>query len=209
MTGYVPPSYLVTQFFAYFVFFYVGYAAAPLVFRIVAFAEKHWRLSLAALGIWAVLNFLLVFSPGYAVHPSDMQMGLAALAPLHLFLAIAGTLALCVMGALLVKSPRFEWLRWIGEHSLVVYVSFTIPMSIIRGILQWSGLISDTGWLSVAVFAGSLVSPLILYFVVKRSGYGTFLFERPNWARIHAETAASGPIANQQQTQTPEYGKRA
>ena len=191
MTGYVSPSYLVTQFFAYFVFFYLGYAAAPLVFRIVAFSERHWRLSLVGLGIWAIANYLLVFSPGYALHPAEMQMGLAAIPPVHLFLAVAGTFALCVMGALFVRSPRFEWLRWIGEHSLVVYVAFTIPMSIIRGILQWSGLISDVGILSVVVFAGSLVSPLILYSLVRWTGYGTFLFERPGWAMIPIEKSVA------------------
>jgi uncharacterized membrane protein YcfT len=184
MTAYVSPSYIVTQFCAYFVFFYLGYAAAPLVFRLVALAERHRRAAVAGLVVWALAEGLLVFSPGYALHPMDMQMGLAAWPPLHLALAVIGALALCVMGALLAELPWMDWLRWLGEHSLVVYVAFTIPMSIVRGILLWSGLVTDTGMLSLVVLVASTASPVILYLVVKRIGFGNFLFERPRWAHV-------------------------
>ncbi|TIQ61472.1 MAG: acyltransferase, partial [Mesorhizobium sp.] len=33
-----------------------------------------------------------------------------------------------------------------------------------------------------------------LYFIVKRSGFGTFLFERPAWAHVDRPTA--GQISN-------------
>ena len=173
-----------TQFAAYFAFFYVGYVAAPLVFRIVAWTNEHVGWALGGLGIWALAEGLLVFSPGYAVLPSRTQMGLAAIAPLHFTLAVLGALALCVTGGLLAKLRFMDWLRWLGEHSLVVYVAFTIPMSMFRGFALRTGLITATGPLSFAVLVVSIITPVALYLIVQRIGYGRFLFERPAFARI-------------------------
>jgi uncharacterized membrane protein YcfT len=86
------------------------------------------------------------------------------------------------------------WLRWLGEHSLVVYVAFTLPMSIFRGLAMWSGLLTETGPLSFAVLVVATASPIVLYVMVKRLGFGVFLFERPRWARI-AEDRPSIPVA--------------
>ncbi|RWA70597.1 acyltransferase family protein [Mesorhizobium sp.] len=183
-------SYALTQFAAYFVFFYLGFVLAPLVFRLVEWTQNHSTIAVAGLAAWAIVNGLLVYSPGYAVQPVGMQMGLAALPPLHLTLAVAGAVALCVAGGFLSKFASMEWLQWLGEHSLVVYVAFTIPMSIFRGLALASGLLTDTGWLSLAVLLVSVVSPVILYFIVKRTGFGNFLFERPAWAHIDRSSAA-------------------
>ncbi len=187
-------SYVVTQFAGYFVFFYVGYAAAPLVFRFVSWAERHVALSVAGLLVWALVNGLLVFSPGYVLMPTETKMGLAALPPLHLLLAIVGALALCVGGALLSKLSSMEWLRWLGEHSLVVYVAFTIPMSLFRAAAMKSGILTQAGPLSLAVLIVATATPVVLYLIIKRFGFGTFLFERPAWARI-AENRPSTPAA--------------
>jgi len=195
-------GYAVTQFTAYFVFFYVGYSAAPAVYRLVAWAESHIALSIAGLFFWGLGNGLLVYSPGYAVTAVGTKMGLAALPPMHLILAIIGALALCVIGALLSKLSFMNWLRWLGEHSLVVYVSFTLPMSIFRGLAMWSGLLTATGSLSAAVLIVATASPVVLYLIIQRLGFGVFLFERPGWAHI-AEGRPSIPAAA---WGTSEYG---
>ncbi|MDX8438244.1 acyltransferase family protein [Mesorhizobium australafricanum] len=182
-------SYALSQFAAYFVFFYLGFVMAPLVFRLVEWTQARPVIAVAGLVVWAVVNGLLVYSPGYAVQPVGMQMGLAAWPPLHLALAVAGAVALCIAGGFLSKFASMEWLRWLGEHSLVVYVAFTIPMSIFRGAALASGLLTDTGMLSLAVLLVSVISPVALYFLVKRIGLGTFLFERPAWAHIDGPDA--------------------
>jgi uncharacterized membrane protein YcfT len=184
LSGFEPTNYIITQFSAYFVFFYVGYVMAPAVFRLVEWAQCNPALAIAGLLTWASGNGALVFSSGFSVRPTNTHMGLAAFAPLHLGLAILGGLALCVIGGLLVRLHFMNWLRWLGEHSLVVYVAFTIPMSIFRGIALDSGLITDTGTLSLAVLIVSVASPTLLYLLVRRAGVGTFLFERPNWAHV-------------------------
>ena len=168
----------------YFVFFYTGYAAASLAFRLVDWMERHAALAVSALLAWALLNGFLVFSPGREVLPTETKMGLAAWPPLHLMLAVAGAMALCVMGALLSRLWFMHWLRWLGEHSLVVYVAFTIPMSLFRAVALKSGLLIDTGPLSLAVLVVATASPVILYLLIQYIGYGRFLSERPVWARI-------------------------
>lgn len=194
-------SYVVTQFCAYFVFFYVGYVIAPLVFRLVIWAENNVALAVCGLCVWALTNGLLVFSPGFAVLPRETQMGYAAFPPLHLALAIAGALALCVMGALLSKLSFMDWLRWLGEHSLVVYLAFTIPMSLFRAFALSSGLLTQTGPLSLAVLVVATASPVILYLLVKRFNVATFLFERPSWARV-AEDVKSVQVATDDVTRS-------
>jgi len=188
-------SYALTQFAAYFLFFFVGFAAAPAVHRLVAWAEGHVALSIACLLVWIIGNGLLVFSSGYAVMPTETKMGLAALPPLHLMLAIVGAMAICVTGALLSKLPFMNWLTWLGEHSLVIYVSFTLPMSIFRGLAMWSGLLTQTGPLSFAVLAVSITSPVALYLIIKRFSFGIFLFERPRWARIAEDQPSASAAA--------------
>lgn len=91
---------------------------------------------------------------------------------------------MCVFAALISGRRSVEWLRWLGEHSLVIYVAFTIPMSLSRALALWSGAITQTGPLSAAVLIASIAIPVALYWIVKRSGVGGFLFERPAWARI-------------------------
>lgn len=177
-------SYIVQQFAAYFVFFYAGYLFAPLVFRVVGWAQTRPRQALVALAVWAVVNGGLVFSPGFEVMPMGMQMGYAAFPPLHLALALAGALALCMGGALLAKVRAMDWLRWLGEHSLVIYLAFTIPMSIVRGVALWSGVITETGSLSTLVLVLSIAAPAVMFWLIKRTGMGTFLIERPAWAHI-------------------------
>jgi uncharacterized membrane protein YcfT len=188
-----PDSYALEQFAAYFVFFYVGFLMAPLVFRLVEWTQPRPMLAVAGLALWAVVNGLLVYSPGYAMQPVGMQMGLAAWPPLHLTLAIAGAVALCVLGGFLSTFPAMEWLRWLGEHSLVVYVAFTIPMSLFRGAALASGLLTDTGMLSLAVLLVSIISPVVLYLIIQRIGFGMFLFERPAWAHVDNSAPQAAP----------------
>lgn len=193
------PSYVVTQFAGYFVFFYIGFVAAPLIFWLVAWTNRHVALALGGLVIWALADGLLVYSPGHAILPRETHMGLAAIPPLHFTLAVLGATALCVIGGLLSKLAFMDWLRWLGEHSLVVYVAFTIPMSLFRGFALSHGLITATGPLSLAVLGVSIASPVALYLIVQRIGYGQFLFERPAWAHIAENppsiTRDSQPVA--------------
>lgn len=186
-------SYAVTQFAAYFVFFYTGYVAWPLVFRIVGWAERRPLRAVGGLVLWALAEGFLVFWPDGRPGPMEMHMGLAAFPPLHLTLAVAGAIALSVLGCLLMRFAWMDWLRWLGEHSLVVYLAFTLPMSAVRIVAMRTGAITDTSWLGVVVLVTSVAFPVLLYLSVKRIGFGAFLFERPAWAHIPGTPGSSRP----------------
>lgn len=177
-------SYVVDQFAEYFVFFYAGYALAPQIFRLAAWAEENVALALVGLAAWAAINTGLVFSPGFAVEPGETVMGLAGLPGLRLILALAGSLALCTIAVLLARLPFMNWLRWLGSKSIVVYLAFALPMGITREILIRLGLVTDTSVVSILVMAVAVVSPVVLYGLVQWTGWGKFLFERPAWAHI-------------------------
>ena len=152
-------------------------------------------MSIAGLLIWALANGLLVFSPGYVLMPSETKMGLAALPPLHLALAIIGALALCVGGALLSKAVI---------HELVALAGRAFPRRLCRLHLadvdlpaRWRCGAGSRPRPARSVSQCSVVattSPVLLYLIIQRIGFGDFLFERPDWARI-AEDRPSKPAA--------------
>lgn len=176
-------SGVVNEFAEYFVYFYAGYALAPLAFRLVEWVDAHPVKAAYGLLLWAAANAVLVFSPGFAVLPDHVQMGVAALPGVHLALALAGAFALCTGAALLSRLNWMDWLRWLGSKSIVVYLAFALPMGIARTALLKLG-VDDTSLLSIAVMATAVLAPLALYWVIVRTGYGKFLFERPAWAHI-------------------------
>lgn len=176
-------SYAIDQFAAYFVFFYAGFVLAPQLFRLTAWATSNIALTLVGLAIWLILHTALVFSPGFAIDPVHPVMGLAGLPGVHLILALLGTAALCVIAALLTRLPMMDWLRWMGSQSLIVYVAFVLPMGITRTLLIKLGLVEPT-LLTFLTMAVAIISPLVLLWLVQRTGFGRFLFERPAWAHL-------------------------
>jgi uncharacterized membrane protein YcfT len=186
---------LVDYFAAYFVYFYAGYVFAPLVFRLVERAQRNALFATFGLAGFAIVLGFLVFQGGAAMHPSGIDMGYASFPPLHLLLGVLGSLAVCVAGGLLVKLPGMAWLRWLGEHSIVVYLSFSIPMAASRTILLRTGLV-DTSTASVLVMTTALVLPLVLYWLIQKTGWGRFLFERPAWAHLPGSRSSAKPAAD-------------
>jgi uncharacterized membrane protein YcfT len=117
------------------------------------------------------------------MHPVHPVMGYAGLPGLNLLLALIGTAALCVIAALLTRLSWMDWLRWLGSKSLIVYVAFVLPMGISRTVLIKLGLDEPTT-LTLLTMAIAIVSPLVLYWMIQRVGFGLFLFERPAWAHL-------------------------
>jgi len=186
--------YILDQFAEYFVYFYAGYALAPRLFALADWAQRNVALATGAVLVWIAAQTALVFSPGFAVTPGHVQGGISELPGIHLVMAIVGSTMLCISAALLSKLAFMDWLRWLGSKSIVVYLAFALPMAITRTVLLKVGVITDTSLLSTIVFAAAVICPLILYWLIERTGQGRFLFERPDWAHLPGST---GPRATQ------------
>lgn len=185
-------SYLVDQFAAFYIYFYAGYVFAPQLFTLANWASDHVMAALAVLVAWALANAALVFSPGFAMDPVHIQMGWAALPGLHLILALAGSTAIVITASLLARVPAMDWLRWLGSKSLVVYVAFVLPMGITRTILLRIG-VDEPNIVSLITMVVAISAPLVLWWMVQKTGFGRFLFERPAWAHVPAAATATHP----------------
>ncbi|ODT76332.1 MAG: acyltransferase [Pelagibacterium sp. SCN 64-44] len=176
-------SYLVDQFAAYFVYFYAGYVFAPHIFRLAHWVAENPLAALGLLAGWAIVNAVMVFTPGFRMDPVHIQMGWAALPGLHLVMALAGSLAVVIAAALLVHLPWMAWLQWMGSKSLVVYVAFVLPMGVVRIALLRFG-VDEPNLVSLITMVAAIATPLVLWWMVQKIGFGKFLFERPTWAHL-------------------------
>ena len=164
---------VVDNFCDRFVYFYTGYILAPHVFDFAASVGTRQKTAFACLAGWAVLNGYYVFA------------GLAELPLISLTLGYMGVAAVITVAVLLTRLDWGRALRYCGEHSLVIYLAFPIPMGITRIALMKLGFVSDLGLLSLLVTGAGLCGALILYWIVNGTRFA-FLFERPDWARVSA-----------------------
>jgi len=172
---------VIDEFAHRFVYFYSGYVFAPHVFALAARVQRKPMNALAALSIWAAVNAALVLA-GYA---DRMLVSLA--------LGFAGAVAVIVVAALMGRSDVFQPLRYCGEHSIVIYLAFFLPMAATRIVLLKSGLVADLGTVSLVVTAVGVIGALCWYWAARDTRFG-FLFERPAWARMRpARIAAMQP----------------
>jgi len=187
------PSYAINQFAEYLIYFYAGYVFAPLIFKIVQYFLERPLLSIASLSLWAIINGALVFSPSFKAMPTHFEMGYAALPVLHLGLALIGAMAVCVLAAFVSRFNLMNWLHWVGSHSIVIFLAFGLPLGLSREILLRFNLIDNIGIFSLVILLVALIAPLILYWLVQKTGYGKFLFERPAWAHISSTKQSLSP----------------
>jgi uncharacterized membrane protein YcfT len=165
-------SVLIDEFASRFVYFYTGYIFAKWVFRLAEEVDADWITALTGLALWAVLNGLLVFN-GYG----DLPL-------VSLALGLVGACAIVASSTLLSRISLSAPLAWLGEHTIVVYLAFFLPMAVSRAVLFKLGIITDIGTISLLVTLAGILGPVALYGLVQWTGRGKFLFERPAWARI-------------------------
>jgi uncharacterized membrane protein YcfT len=176
------PEWSVAEHFsACFVFFYAGYVAAPHVFRFAEWARTRPRPVLQALVLWAVVHFWLVFG-GYSLRPG-----------MYLVLGFVGAAALVAGSALMTRTRWLAPVRYCGEHSIVIYLAFFIPMAMTRILLIKTGVVRDIGTISAIVTVAAVTGPLALYWLVRRTPLRV-LFERPRWFSL-APRARTVPLA--------------
>jgi uncharacterized membrane protein YcfT len=158
---------VIDEFCSRFVYFYSGYLFADVVFALSDRAGARPALTLVGLVLWALVNGALVES-GFSERPL-----------ISLALGLAGAGAIIVMGTLLARAHWLNFLRYCGEHSIVIYLAFFLPMAATRTLLLKTGLIPDIGAVSLIVTVVGVVGAIAIWRAATAAG-ANFLFERPD-----------------------------
>ena len=157
---------VIDEFCARFVYFYSGYLFAGYVFALSDRARAFPGLALAALAAWALVNGSLV-ATGFSEWPL-----------ISLALGLAGAGAIVTLGTLLARAHWLNFLRYCGEHSIVIYLAFFLPMAATRTLLLKTGLIHDIGAVSLIVTLVGVAGSVAIWRIALAAG-ADFLFERP------------------------------
>lgn len=161
---------VIDEFAARFVYFYAGYVFAA---RIFGFAEGvRGDLRLASLGLvgWALLNGTLV-----ATGVSEWPL-------VSLTLGFLGAGAIIAAAAMLAQLRIVDALRYFGEHSIVIYLAFFLPMAATRTLLLKMGIIPSVGAVSLIVTTVAIAGALAIWWATRGTRLD-FLFRRPE--RFH------------------------
>jgi uncharacterized membrane protein YcfT len=157
----------IDEFGARFVYFYMGYLFADYVFAFAAQVRARPRLALVGLALWALVDGGLVW------------LGASEWAVISLGLGLAGACAVIAIATLLARTHGLKFVRFCGEHSIVIYLAFFLPMAATRTVLVRTGVIADVGLMSLVVTATALFGALAIWRIALRFG-ADFLFERPD-----------------------------
>jgi uncharacterized membrane protein YcfT len=173
---------VIDEFAARFVYFYAGYLLAAHVFALSDRARARPRLALAGLATWALLNAAIVHG-GYSEWPV-----------ISLALGFSAACAIVVMGTLLARMRWLNFLRYCGEHSIVIYLAFFLPMATTRTLLLKFSWIHDIGTISLIVTAAGVLGALAIW-QAALAMRANFLFERPEafWIAPNKQRGALQP----------------
>jgi uncharacterized membrane protein YcfT len=163
---------MIDEFAARFVYFFAGYWLAPHVFRFAS--------GMSCLSTPALLSALFVW--GYA-HTLAFQNGYVTGAGWGIVAGFIGVGAVISAGVLLSRFQAGKALRYLGENSIVVYLSFFLFMAVTRTLSlklfpQWG---PDA--ISLASTVAGVTGPVILFHLTRNTPLA-FLFRRPQWARL-------------------------
>src|ERR1700754_2753840 len=157
---------VIDEFCARFVYIYSGYLFADAVFALSDRARARPALALTGLALWALANGSLV------------KFGFSEWPVISLALGLAGACAIVTMGTLLARAHWLTSLRFCGEHSIVIYLAFFLPMAVTRTLLLRPGVITDIGTISLIVTIAGVIGALAIWRIALAAG-ANFLFERP------------------------------
>lgn len=165
------PSFIANRFMDYFVFFFLGYAIANVVFEVADRARARPFITLAVLAAWAIGNELLT------------RQGLHHQPVYGLLAGLAGALAIVEIAALLSTWKSARFLRYCGQNSIVIYLTFFFPMTVLERVLASNQIIPDVGWACFAILVISAILPLLFHLAIKRTPL-IALYVRPRLFRF-------------------------
>ena len=163
---------LIDEFASRFVYFYVGFWLAKYIFAFAAeIGAKPIAAIFAGLVIWGFGNYQMV------------QSGFSLLPGFSLVLGLIGACAVVSTGVLLSKFKMAHALRYCGQNSIVIYLSFFLFMATSRTIFLKLVPHFDLGWMSLIVTTSGVIGPIVLFWLTRNTKLD-FLFKRPEWAKL-------------------------
>lgn len=163
---------VIDEFAGRFVYFFAGYWLANVVFQSTArMWMRHTLALLAGLYIWAV------------GHTMAVRGGMADLPLMSLALGLAGAGAVITFSVVLARSRMVPWLRWLGENSIVIYLSFFLFMAATRSLGLKLVPTAPVDFLSLLTTTAAICGSVVLFLLTRNTAF-SFLFRRPQWARL-------------------------
>jgi uncharacterized membrane protein YcfT len=173
-TGFYP----VDRFGVYFVYFFAGHAFSRQFFQLAEAAQRRRAVAVAGLLAWAAFNVYGV-RQGWGEDPH--------LTPLLGFLGIS---AVVVLSRLLCEQAVAAPLKYLGAHSIEVYLGFYLPMIIIVPALKASSWGTSPSLVATVSLVACVALPTAFAWLARRIGLA-FLYERPQWARLRTTRPAA------------------
>jgi uncharacterized membrane protein YcfT len=167
----------IDEFGARFVYFYSGYWFADTVFAFSAHMRRKPWFAVMALAVWAIADENLV------------KAGVSEWPVISLALGLAGACAIITIATLLARANWIGFIRFCGEHSIVIYLAFFLPMAATRTLLLHTHFVHDVGVISLTVTLVALFGALAIWQIALKVG-ANFLFERPDAFWIAPKKAA-------------------
>ena len=164
---------VIDRFANRYVYFFMGYAFAPQIFRFAGRAAKAPWIGALGLLAWGILNWWAV---SLALHEEVVA---------SFILGIAGATAVCVVSALLTRFRAADFLRYCGRHSIVIYLTYAFPLvAMERLVLPAIGApFGDVGLASALTLTFAVALPLAFHALIRGTPLN-FLYVRPDWASL-------------------------
>jgi uncharacterized membrane protein YcfT len=165
-------STIIDEFASRYVYFFAGFWLAKYVFNFSAFVARRSPAEISVgLLVWAYFNFMMVHE------------GLSQLPVLGLGLGFVGAAAVVSTGVLLSKFKMAQAIGFLGQNSIVIYLSFSLFMATNRLLLLKYAPELDLVLVSLlSTFAG-VTGPIIVFWLTRET-HASFLFRRPAWAKL-------------------------
>jgi uncharacterized membrane protein YcfT len=172
----------------YYVFFLSGYMLAPRVFALAQWARENMEKAMHVIAAWAIFNGVVAFESSGVAGIDKV----ADLPGLRIGIGLLGAVAVVIIASLLSRFDFARFIRYAGQNSIVIYVSFVLPMAATRIALLKTGLIGNIGVVSLIVTGVAVAVPLGLHALVRNTRF-KFLYERPQRFRIERRRRENAP----------------
>lgn len=163
-----------------YVFFLTGYVLAQEIMAGVRVYQRKPQIVIP------------VFLLAMAANASLFQLGLVGFPGITLAAGLVLPYAVMLLAGMLAVHWPQPWLAHCGRYSIVIYLSFFIPMVVAREALIRLGLTPDVDLVSLLVWLCAAVSPLLVFHLVRGTWLG-LVYQRPSWLHLgprHAITPA-------------------